>query len=95
MAGKFNEPFDLEAIYDAEIAPLMTKIIDICKTHGMPMVASFEYANDGNGGEDLCTSLIPRGEWLPPEFERFVKSIRRPTGGLFAITVTEGERDAD
>ena len=93
MDSKPKESFDLEAIYDSEIAPLMTQIIGICKTHGMPMVASFVYANDGNGGEDLCTSLIPRGEWLPPEFEAFVKAIKRPAGGLFAITVTEGSHD--
>ena len=44
---------DNEAIYDAEIAPLMTKIIEICDAHGIPMVASFEYAP-----EMLCTSAL-------------------------------------
>ena len=31
MADK--ELFDLEAVYDEQIAPLMTQIIEICKRH--------------------------------------------------------------
>lgn len=41
------EIYDLESVYDAEIAPLMAQIAAICKQHGMPMIASFAYANDG------------------------------------------------
>lgn len=31
MADK--KSFDLESVYDEQIAPLMTQIIDICKRH--------------------------------------------------------------
>ena len=45
---------DKEAVYDEQIAPLMAQILAVCKEHGIPMVASFEYAP-----EQLCTSAIP------------------------------------
>ena len=35
--------YDLEAIYDAEIGPLMAQIIAICERHELPMIASFAY----------------------------------------------------
>lgn len=47
---------DNEAIYDEQIAPLMTKIIAICKEHEIPMLACFQYAPN-----DLCTSSLPFG----------------------------------
>lgn len=36
--------YDLEDVYDAQIAPLMAQIIAVCKEHNLPMVASFAYA---------------------------------------------------
>ena len=48
------DKFDLESVYDEQIAPLMTQIIDICKRHSLPMAATFEYAT-----EDFCTTTIP------------------------------------
>lgn len=32
---------DKEKVYDEQIAPLMAKIIEICKTEGIPMFADF------------------------------------------------------
>lgn len=52
-----NEPFDLEAVYDAEIFPLMDQILDICKKHKMPMLASFVYKCNEEG-EDKVTSFL-------------------------------------
>jgi hypothetical protein len=56
---------DLEPIYDEEIAPLMTKIIKICRDNDIPLIASFQLT-DGDEDEDggvLCctTALVP--EW--------------------------------
>lgn len=53
-----TETWDLEAVYDEQISPLMAQIIAICKEHGMPMVASFAYAAQGDGEFDLCTTYI-------------------------------------
>jgi hypothetical protein len=53
------EDFDLEDVYDDEIAPLMAQILEICRKHKIPMMASFCYSN--NNEEDdkgLCTSTL-------------------------------------
>jgi hypothetical protein len=50
--------FDLEAVYDSEIAPLMKRIIDICKAHKLPMFSTFLYASDAQDGHDLCTTNL-------------------------------------
>ena len=47
------EQFDLEEIYDEQIAPLMTQIIAICAKHKLPIAATFEYATD-----DFCTTTM-------------------------------------
>ena len=56
---------DNEAVYDAEIAPLMDQIIAVCKRAGIPILASFQLtSNDEDGdGAMLCTTSIipPRG----------------------------------
>ena len=38
---------DKEAIYDEQIAPLMTQLLEICQREGVPMFASFQYSEDG------------------------------------------------
>ena len=50
--------FDKEAVYDAEIAPLMQQIIDICKREEIPFMASAVYKNAENGA-DMATTHIP------------------------------------
>lgn len=54
------EPFDKEAVYDAEIAPLMTKIIEVCKRERIPFVAVFQYAGSDAAPEGAahCTSFL-------------------------------------
>jgi hypothetical protein len=42
-----------EKIYDEQIAPLMAKIIEICKNEHIPMFAEFQYAD-----LDFCTTCI-------------------------------------
>ena len=59
-----------ETIYDDQISPLMKQIIEICKEHGIAMMASFDIAHDGEGpnGED-CSNLVCN-TLLPDENER-------------------------
>ena len=59
-----QEGFDLESVYDSEIEPLMSQIIEICKKHNLPMFATFVYANTEEDGESLCTS-----NFMPKERE--------------------------
>jgi hypothetical protein len=90
MPDKNPEPeFDLEAVYDAEIAPLMTQIIDVCKRHGMPMVASFCYAVSEEDGFDFCTSSVPRDNWAPPAFDEARRAFMSPRSGLLGFTITK------
>ena len=48
-----------EEIYDAQIAPLMTQIIAICKANKIPMIANYNLDHDGDGLQ--CTTLIAAG----------------------------------
>lgn len=45
---------DNEQIYDEQISPLMTKIIQVCKDNNIPMFATFAYKD-----EKLCTTSLP------------------------------------
>lgn len=85
-------PFDLESVYDEEIAPLMTKIIDICKRHKMPMLASFMYQHH-HGEEELesycTTSLGGEGNWKPEKIIKATEIIRRNDTFVAAFTITE------
>lgn len=53
--------YDLEKVYDEQISPLMTKIIEICQEHRIPMVASFQYANSETEGPAFCTTIMVGG----------------------------------
>ena len=93
---KDSDPFDLENVYDTEISPLMIKIIAICKSKKMPMIASFcfakgKYADDPDGVE-YCTTYIPRGTWVPSEFSEAKRAIRKMSrGSCLAMTIIKGE----
>ena len=47
-----------EDIYDNEISPLMVKVIEICKSGGIAMIANFEIPNNEDDGLQ-ATSLVP------------------------------------
>jgi len=76
--------FNLEAIYDAEIAPLMSKIIDICKEHKLPVFATFLYANDPETEETgLCTTNLMFDERpIPTQVSCLAGQIVRPIPAL-------------
>lgn len=98
--GRLHQPtdadsFDLEEVYDKQIDPLMSQIIDICKAHQMPMIASFCYAKgrekDDPSRIDMCSTLLPRGNWQTPEYKEAANIIQngascRPKAVACAIT---------
>lgn len=53
-----------EQVYDAEIAPLMAKVIAICKAHKIAHVATFSLEP---AGELLCTTCCVTEDTEPPE----------------------------
>ncbi len=50
-----------EQIYDEQIAPLVTKILEVCKQNGIAMIASFDIAHEADPGL-RCTSQLPDGD---------------------------------
>lgn len=88
--------FDLEAVYDTEIYPLMEQIIAICHREKMPMLATFCFAmgrdKSDPEGVDYATTLLPRDNWQAPEIKEAAHIMlhgasTRPK--MFAFTVTE------
>ena len=53
------EFWDKEALYDEHISPLVTQVIALCKKHGIPVAATFQYANHEDNGPAFCTTVIP------------------------------------
>jgi hypothetical protein len=85
---------DKEIIYDENIAPLMSKIISICKENDINMVASFQLQSENetdNGEHFLCTTLLPnKKDHYPEQYSNFCNDIyRRPS--FVAMTIREGE----
>ncbi len=85
-ATKPPEHYDLESVYDNEIAPLMTQILAICKRERMPMMASFQYRDDDDGAA-LCTSHLQWPERSSDCFREAVRVFRRPLS-IMAMTIT-------
>lgn len=55
-----------EAVFDAEIAPLLTQIRDICNANKIPYLAEF-YLGEKDGGSLACGSCILDRKWGTPD----------------------------
>lgn len=71
-----DKSFDLESVYDEQIAPLMTQIIAVCKEHHLPMFATFLYRSDGDDCEYCTTNLPFDDRHMPKELKALEPSIR-------------------
>jgi hypothetical protein len=93
-----QEDFDLEAVYDEKIFPLMAQIIDICREHRMPMFASFLYGRDSSGTDDeqchFCTTNHGDKGRVSEHFERCLDIVRNglPEKRLMAFRITKGAK---
>lgn len=89
---KKQKKFDLEAVYDAEIAPLMTKIIGICKEHKLPMFATFLCANDPDDEDLVCTTnLMFKERPIPEKLLALAPSIAPKSRSMMRMRVTKGD----
>jgi hypothetical protein len=88
-----REPFDLEAVYDEQIAPLMARIIEVCQANNIPMLASFAYSYDGSNDYGVATTFLPAEGRTPPNLRTALDAVypRLPT---LAIRVTTGAGEA-
>jgi hypothetical protein len=84
-----------ETVYDAEIAPLMAKIIRICREHNIPMAAHFELDPDPTPDNPLYCSTV-FGDDHSTAKEHFL-NVRRavidgksPPPSMMSIVVTKG-----
>jgi hypothetical protein len=77
-----------EAIYDAEINPLVAKIIDLCRLHKIPMVASFQFADATHPrGLGFCTTRLPfDGE--SPKLDTIARFLMDELPPMPAIVIT-------
>lgn len=55
-----------EQVYDQQIAPLMTQIIDICQQRGISMVATFALPIPGDDNLVCTTALKDENGTFPP-----------------------------
>lgn len=72
-----------EQVYDAEIAPLMAKILEVCKREKIAMVAQFSTPNDDDP-DLLCTSALLDKEYSPTKDQLAALSILKD--GFVAFT---------
>lgn len=67
-----------EEVYDAEIFPLMGKVLELCQEHKIPMIASF-VLEPGRPGL-ACTSVLTDDSWIEtPQLKRAANEILRGT----------------
>lgn len=90
--AKQPEHYNLESVYDEKISPLMRQIIDICKEHNMPMVASFAYENSEENGIGCCTTTLTFEGRHIKAFAA-ARSIIRGNPLLSAFTIMSGVKD--
>lgn len=89
-----KESFDLESVYDAEIAPLMTQIIEICHKHKLPMFATFLCMNDPDeSGDDLVctTSLLFKERPIPDKMMSLPGIILATKRSALRLRVTKAD----
>lgn len=55
---------DANKVYDDQISPLMTQIIEICIAHKIPLFANFRLGADPelNGDQLLCSTILFGGD---------------------------------
>lgn len=82
-----NQPFDKERVYDEQIAPLVSQIIEICHANDMPFILSTCYGWNEDDGFQLCSTVLPAKEWQIESFEEIRKILlRKPF--MMAMTIT-------
>lgn len=90
-----------DGVYDEQIAPLMSRIIAVCKEHGIPMVFSAQLNDDRAGDSDVnedgepigpyfCTTLLTGGADFPDTHPRLLQAtgVLRPRPASFAAYAT-------
>lgn len=76
-----------EAIYDEQISVLMTRIIEICQTNKIAMIASFDLGYNDDG-RLKCTIRLLKDDYEPaPEMLKAAQILMSPAR-FFAFTIS-------
>jgi hypothetical protein len=90
--NEMKKEFDLEEVYDNEIAPLMETIIGICKEHKLPMFATFLYAANDEQDDFCSTNLLFKERAIPEALSSLEPIIRRGSSvPPLRMRVTKGD----
>lgn len=81
-----------EEIYDAEINPLMAKIIDICHREKIALLANFQLS--GKGGEDLRVTTALLDKDFEPSKEQ-LSALQLLRDGFTAFVITTRKSDEE
>jgi hypothetical protein len=68
--------FDKESVYDEQLAPLMTQILEICEANEIPMIADFFLKRDEEQGDLHCTSALAHYPHTPAKTKKLVDEAR-------------------
>ena len=80
-----------EEVYDAEINPLMAKIIEICKREKIAVLINFQLSVEGE--PDLrCTTALLDKSFQPSKEQYAALDLLRDGFTAFAITTRKKER---
>lgn len=83
-----------EDVYDEQISPLMTKVIEICKEHDIGAVMAFELDNDGTEEDPdylHCTTSLPGAGDERLQRVAAAAAPRRSSPQMFSVTVETGD----
>lgn len=81
-----------EEIYDEKISPLMRRIIEICKEHGIAMMADYAIPTEEDDGL-RCTTLLPDETGENDPLHRHCNAYIRRGGCAAPMTITTDNGD--
>jgi len=98
MSEEKKKYWDKEVIHDEQIAPLVAKLIEICKEHGVPLMCVLQYQNteqtgpghsstillDGNQSQDMTDLAL---FWRPAEAAVIVETVVTGSDGSKMVSV--------
>lgn len=80
-----------EEVYDDQISPLMSQIINICKANKIANLCTFSL-KDEDGEKLSCTTAMLTDEFDPPEeYKQALEIIRPPQRNPMMMTVTKAD----
>jgi len=78
-----------EEVYDAEIFPLMSKIIEICKANKIAMLADFAIGHEADEGLKYTTCVLDNSVNPPPSMIQALNILKPRRAAPMMITTTK------